>query len=160
MAEEHGYHPELLTSVLEVNRDMRRHVVDMLEETLDDLRGRTVAILGLSFKPNTDDIREAPALEVIRELAGRGVKVKVHDPVAMSAARRVLGDQVVYAADPYEAVEGADGLAVMTEWGEFCRLDMFRVRSLMRGEVLIDGRNIYDRVLMRELGFVYRGIGR
>jgi UDPglucose 6-dehydrogenase len=160
MAEDHGYHPELLTSVLEVNQDMRRHVVDLLEETLVDLHGRTVAVLGLSFKPNTDDIREAPALEVIRELTGRGVKVKVHDPVAMNAARRVLGEQVVYADNPYQAVQDADGLAVLTEWTEFRRLDMFHVRSLMRGEVLIDGRNIYDRVLMRELGFVYRGIGR
>jgi UDPglucose 6-dehydrogenase len=160
MAEEQGYHPELLTSVLEVNRDMRRHVVALLEETLVDLSGRTIAVLGLAFKPNTDDIREAPALEVIRELTERGATVKVHDPVAMDAAHRVLGDSVVYAEDPYRAVEEADGLAVLTEWGEFRRLDMFRVRSLMRGPVLIDGRNIYNRALMRELGFVYRGIGR
>jgi UDPglucose 6-dehydrogenase len=160
MAEEHGYTPELLTSVLEVNQDMRRHAVDLLEETLADLHGSTVAVLGLSFKPNTDDIREAPAVDVIRELIARGVKVKVHDPVAMDAARRVFGADVVYAESPYRAVEGADGLLVLTEWSDFRRLDMSEVRSLMRGAVLIDGRNIYDRARMRELGFVYRGIGR
>jgi UDPglucose 6-dehydrogenase len=160
MAEEHGYTPELLTSVLEVNQDMRRHAVDLLEETLVDLHGRTVAVLGLSFKPNTDDIREAPAVDVIRELIARGVKVKVHDPVAMDAARRVFGADVVYAESPYRAVEGADGLLVLTEWSDFRRLDMSEVRSLMLGAVLIDGRNIYDRARMRELGFVYRGIGR
>jgi UDPglucose 6-dehydrogenase len=160
MAEDHGYRPGLLTSVLEVNRDMRRHVVDLLEETLVELSGRTIAVLGLSFKPNTDDIREAPALEVVRELTNRGAKVKVHDPVAMDAARRVLGDRVVYTDNPYRAVEDADGVTVLTEWSDFLGLDMFRVRSLMRGSVLIDGRNIYNRALMNELGFVYRGIGR
>jgi UDPglucose 6-dehydrogenase len=160
MAEEKGYHPDLLASVLEVNRDMRRYVVELLEETLVDLRGRTVAVLGLAFKPNTDDIRDAPALDVIHELLHRGAAVKVHDPVAMDAAHRVLAGRVVYAADPYKAVEGADGVAVLTEWSDFRGLDMSRVRSLMRGAVLIDGRNIYDRAPMRELGFVYRGIGR
>jgi UDPglucose 6-dehydrogenase len=160
MAEEKGYHPELLTSVLEVNRDMRRHVVDLLEETLGDLRDLSIAVLGLSFKPNTDDVREAPALEVVRELTARGANVRVHDPVAMDAARKTLGDRVTYAENPYRAVEGADGVTVLTEWSEFRALDMFRVRSLMRGSVLIDGRNIYNRALMRELGFDYRGIGR
>jgi UDPglucose 6-dehydrogenase len=160
MAEEQGYHPELLASVLDVNRDMRRHVVVLLEETLADLRGRTVAVLGLAFKPNTDDIRDAPALEVIRELIHLGANVKVHDPVAMDAVRRVLGDGVIYSENSYRAVEDADALAVLTEWSDFRHLDMSRVRALMRGAVLIDGRNIYDRSLMRELGFVYRGIGR
>jgi UDPglucose 6-dehydrogenase len=99
-------------------------------------------------------------MDVIRELIARGVKVKVHDPVAMDGARRVFGGDVVYAESPYRAVEGADGLLVLTEWSDFRRLDMSEVRSLMRGAVLIDGRNIYDRARMRELGFVYRGIGR
>jgi UDPglucose 6-dehydrogenase len=160
MAEEHGYHPELLTSVLEVNREMRQHVIELFEETLLDMRGLTIAVLGLSFKPNTDDVREAPALEVVEKLIEHGAKVTVHDPVAMDSARRVLGDRVTYAASPYSAIEGADGVAVLTEWGEFRALDMFRVRSLMRGDVLIDGRNIYNRALMHELGFRYRGIGR
>ena len=160
MAEEHGYHPDLLTSVLEVNRDMRRYVVELLEETLGGVRNRTIAVLGLAFKPDTDDIRDAPSLDIIRELVARGARVNVHDPVAMPAARRVLGDSITYAENPYRAVDAADGLTVLTEWSEFRRLDMLRVHALMGRAVLIDARNIYDRVLMRDMGFVYRGIGR
>jgi UDPglucose 6-dehydrogenase len=160
MAEEHGYHPGLLTSVLEVNRDMRRYVVELLEETVVGIRGSTIAVLGLSFKPNTDDIRDAPALDVVQELVRRGANVKVYDPVAMEAAHVVLGDAVTYAGSPYSAADDADALTVLTEWNDFRRLDMTRVRSMMRGSILIDGRNIFNRALMQEMGFVYRGIGR
>jgi UDPglucose 6-dehydrogenase len=160
MAEQMGYHPELLASVMDINHDMRGLVVTRLQEMLGVLRGQTIGILGLSFKPNTDDIREAPSIEIIDALLRKGAQVQVYDPAAMAAAKHTLNGGVKYARDAYGAVRRADAMAVLTEWNEFRSLDLVRVKSLMRRPVIIDGRNIYDPAEMRDLGFVYKGIGR
>jgi len=159
MAVVHGCHPQLLQAVVEINRDQRRRVVWKLKEILEDLRGMVIGLLGLAFKPNTDDIREAPALEIAGLLLQEGAVVRAYDPVAMPNAARVL-PQVIMCADPYELAAGADALVVVTDWNEFKHLDLPRIKQLMRRPVIIDGRNIYEPEMMRELGFIYRGIGR
>ncbi|MBM3136276.1 MAG: UDP-glucose/GDP-mannose dehydrogenase family protein, partial [Chloroflexi bacterium] len=120
---------------------------------------KTIGLLGLSFKPNTDDMREAASLEVVHLLAHEGARLKGYDPVAMPVAARVL-PQVTLCATPYDLAQDADGLVVVTEWNEFRQLDMARLKTLMRQPVLVDGRNIYDPAEMARLGFVYRGVGR
>jgi len=159
MAAIHGCHPQLLRAVIEINRDQRRRVVQSLRDLLGTLHGKTVGILGLAFKPNTDDMREAPAVEIIHLLQNEGATVKVFDPVAMERAREYVPG-VTYCEDAYEAAEGSDGLVVVTDWNEFKHLDMGRIKESMAQPVLIDGRNIYEPKRMQELGFVYRGIGR
>jgi UDPglucose 6-dehydrogenase len=160
MAQQMGYHPELLLTVMEINRDMRKLVVARLQEMLGGLRGQTIAILGVSFKPNTDDLREAPSVEIVEELVQKGAKVRIYDPAAMAAAKHVLNGAVVMARDAYSAARNADAVALLTEWNEFRSLDLKRLRKVMRRPVLIDGRNIWDPATMRDLGFVYKGIGR
>jgi UDPglucose 6-dehydrogenase len=160
MAKQMDYHPELLLSVMEINHDMRKLVVARLAEMLGGLRGQTIGILGLAFKPNTDDLREAPSMEIIEELLRRGAKVQVYDPAAMNKAKHLLNGSVVCARDAYGVARKADALVVVTEWNEFRSLDLARIRKLMRRPVIVDGRNIWKPDAMRELGFVYRGIGR
>jgi UDPglucose 6-dehydrogenase len=159
LAERFNYHPELLHAVMDINRDQRMLAIDKLRECLETLEGRTVGLLGLAFKPNTDDLREAPSLDIARVLIAAGADVRAYDPAAMAGARDLL-PQVVYSADPYELADGADGLVLVTEWAEFRQLDLGRVKASMRKPVMIDGRNIYDPAMMRRLGFTYRGIGR
>ena len=159
MAETMGYHPELLDAVMEINVDQRKLIVEKLREVLGGLREQTVGVLGLSFKPNTDDIREAPAIEVIQNLLLKGASVRVYDPAAMPVARQQL-NSVVYCDSPYDVATGADALVLVTEWDEFRHLELDRIKSLMRRPVMIDGRNLYDPKRMRDLGFVYRGVGR
>jgi UDPglucose 6-dehydrogenase len=159
LAERFNYHPELLHAVMDINRDQRMLAIDKLRECLETLEGRTVGLLGLAFKPNTDDLREAPSLDIARVLIAAGAEVRAYDPAAMVGARELL-PQVVYSADPYELAAGADGLVLVTEWAEFRQLDLGRVKASMRKPVMIDGRNIYDPAMMRGLGFTYRGIGR
>ncbi len=159
MALVHGSHPSLLRAVMEINRDMRRWAVLSLRETLGRLDRKRVGILGLAFKPNTDDIRESPALEVARMLQNEGVVVSGYDPVAMpNAARSFPG--IKLAADPYELAEQVDALLVCTEWNEFKQLDLSRIHGLMTKPIVIDGRNIYDAEKMLALGFTYRAVGR
>ncbi len=159
MATVHGQHPQLLHAVMEINQYQRRKVIFKLRELLGSLKNKVVGLLGLSFKPNTDDMREAPSLSIARMLLSEGAVVRAYDPVAMPNARKLLPD-VQLADDPYEMAEGCDALVVVTDWNEFKQLDMERIRDLMRRPVLIDGRNIYDPARMRALGFQYRGIGR
>lgn len=159
MASIHGCHPQLLRAVIEINRDQRRRIVQTLRETLGSLHGKTVTILGLAFKPNTDDMREAPAVEIIHLLQNEGAFVKAFDPVAMGKAKEMLPD-VTFCEDAYEAAEGSDALVIVTEWNEFKHLDMARIKVSMAEPVLMDGRNIYEPRNMEELGFIYRGIGR
>ncbi len=159
MAQQMGYHPELLDAVMEINQDQRRLVVEKLRDLLGTLRGQTIALLGLAFKPNTDDIRDAPALDIIAQLLQKGARIKVYDPAAMPRAKAVL-NTVVYCKDAYQAARGADALVIVTDWNEFLHLDLARIKALMRRPVVVDGRNIYNREAMRELGFVYKGIGR
>jgi UDPglucose 6-dehydrogenase len=159
MAEIKGRHPQLLRAVMEINNYQRRAVVRKLEQALGSLRGKTVGLLGLAFKPNTDDMREAPSVHVAHMLRTAGAYVRAYDPVAMSVAARAVPG-VELAQDPYALAEGCDALVVLTEWNEFKNLDLVRIRNLMNQPVLIDGRNIYDPAMMNELGFHYRGVGR
>ena len=159
MALVHGSHPSLLRAVMEINRDMRRWAVLGLREELGRLDRKKVGILGLAFKPNTDDIRESPALEIARMLQNEGVIVTGYDPVAMPNASR-YNPGLRLAADPYELAEGADAVLVCTEWNEFKQLDLERMKSLMTRPVVIDGRNLYDPQRMHNLGFTYRAVGR
>ena len=160
MALVHGAHPQLLRAVMEINRDQRRRVILKLRELLGGtLRDKVVGLLGLAFKPNTDDMREAPSVDLYHMITNEGGIVRGYDPVAMENARVLLPD-IELMESPYALAEGADALVVVTEWNEFKHLDLKRIRGLMRGNVLIDGRNIYDPARMRELGFEYRGMGR
>ena len=159
MASIHGCHPQLLRAVMEINRDQRRLVVQKLRDLLGTLDEKVIGILGLAFKPNTDDMRDAPAAEIIHLLQNEGARIKAYDPVAMEVAKGVL-NTVTYCANAYEVAEGSDALVVMTEWNEFKHLDRARIKKAMRQPILIDGRNVYDVEEMQSLGFVYRGMGR
>jgi UDPglucose 6-dehydrogenase len=159
MAEVNDCHPQLLRAVMEINRDMRRKAISKLRETLGTLRGKTIAIWGLAFKPNTDDVREAASLDIIHILQNEGAKVRAYDPVAIESARRI-SKEVAFCDDAYCAAENADALVLVTEWNEFKQVDMERVAQSMKQKILIDGRNIYDREKMQALGFQYRGLGR
>ncbi len=160
MALVHGAHPQLLRAVMEINRDQRRRVIVKLRELLGGtLRDKVIGLLGLAFKPNTDDMREAPSVDLYHMLVNEGAIVRGYDPVAMENARRLL-PELQLAEDPYDLATGVDALVVVTEWNEFKHLDLKRIKGLMRGDVLIDGRNIYEPKHMRELGFRYRGMGR
>ncbi|HLX55709.1 MAG TPA: UDP-glucose/GDP-mannose dehydrogenase family protein [Ktedonobacteraceae bacterium] len=166
MADEAGLHPQLLHAVMDINHDQRRLVVTKLTSILGSLRGCTVAVLGLAFKPNTDDMREAASVDIIRWVTSQGADVRVYDPVAMTTGREALEregvriEQVQFCQHAYEAAEGADALVIITEWNEFKSLDMPQIRAAMRRPVVIDGRNVYEAAEMNRLGFIYRGMGR
>ncbi|MCX7838974.1 MAG: hypothetical protein N2559_05910 [Anaerolineae bacterium] len=159
MAEVNGCHPQLLRAVMDINRDQRLLVIAKLRELLGTVRGKTIAVWGLAFKPNTDDVREAPALDIIHILQSEGARIRAYDPVAMENARRVTSG-VTFCESAYAAAEGADALVLVTEWNEFKQMDMARVANALKQKILVDGRNVYEPDKMRELGFVYRGIGR
>jgi UDPglucose 6-dehydrogenase len=159
MALVHGSHPALLRAVMEINRDMRRWAVLNLREELGRLDRKKITVLGLAFKPNTDDIRESASLEIVRMLQNEGAYITGYDPVAMRNASQV-NPHLRLAEDPYEAAFGADALLICTEWNEFKQLDLERIRTAMARPVVIDGRNIYDPQRMAALGFHYRAVGR
>ena len=159
MALIHGTHPALLRAVMDINRDQRRRVIHQLRQELGRLQDRHIGLLGLAFKANTDDMREAPAVEIAHLLRNEGVRVKGYDPVAMRAAAREMPDMQL-AEDAYDLAEGCDAIVVCTEWNEFRHLDMGRVRRAMRTPVIFDGRNLYDPEIMRDRGFIYHGVGR
>ena len=159
MASIHGCHPQLLRAVIEINSDQRRRIVQNLREVLGTLHGKTVGVLGLAFKPNTDDMRDAPAVEIIHLLQNEGASVKAFDPVATAKAKEMV-PTVMYCEDAYQVAEGSHALIIVTDWNEFKHLDMARVKASMAQPVLMDGRNIYEPRRMHKLGFIYRGIGR
>jgi UDPglucose 6-dehydrogenase len=159
IAERYDYHPELLHAVIDINRDMRMLAVDKLRECLGTFRHQVIGLLGLAFKPNTDDLRQAPSLDIARLLLSKGASVRAYDPAAMAGAKVLLPD-VEYRRNAYAVARGADALLLVTEWNEFKQLDMTRIKRSMKRPVLVDGRNVYDPAKMRQLGFVYRGIGR
>jgi UDPglucose 6-dehydrogenase len=160
MALVQGSHPALLRAVIDINRDARRWAVLTLRDLLGGkLLDRRIGVLGLAFKPNTDDIRESPAVDIIRMLQNEGAQVSAYDPVAMANAARANG-QIRMAEDPYEVAEGADALLICTEWNEFKQVDLLRIKNLMTRPVIVDGRNMYEPETMYELGFVYRAVGR
>ncbi len=161
MGAEAGLHPQLLNAVMEINEDQRRLVVDKLVSLLGGLRGTVVGILGLAFKPNTDDMREAASIDIIRWLLAQGASVRAYDPVATETAQQAMrGLEVTYCKTSYEVAEGADALVLVTEWNEFKSLNMLRIRDSMRRPILVDGRNLYQPAEMQRLGFTYRGMGR
>jgi UDPglucose 6-dehydrogenase len=163
-AREFGIELDLLRAVERTNERQKRcliaKAVRHFNHGSEGLSGRTCAVWGLSFKPNTDDMREAPAIELIEGLLGKGARVQCHDPVAMPRARSWFEDRVLYARGAYEACEGADALFIVTEWNEFRRPDLKALRSAMRGNVIFDGRNVLDPAAARDEGFAYYGIGR
>ena len=159
MAAEKGRHPQLLHAVMDINDDRRPMAVNRLQEMLGNLRGKKIGLLGLSFKPNTDDMREAPSLEIAQSLLSQGAQVCAYDPVAMNVAHLLI-PEIEMAQDPYQLADGCDALVVVTEWNEFKQLDLDQIQKVMRFPFILDGRNIYDPSVMRNLGFQYRGFGR
>lgn len=158
---ENGIELRVLKAVTDVNRDQKKLLVRKVTDHFgDDLNGITIGVWGISFKPNTDDIREAPALTVIKGLLERGAAIAVYDPQAMKNASEVLGDSVKYASSVYDAVTGADAMVLVTEWTEFREPDLPRMVEIMRKPVVFDGRNVFNPVKLRKLGFTYFGIGR
>lgn len=161
MSSEAEYDFKILNAVMQVNRLQKEILAEKIFRYFDgDLTGKTIGIWGLAFKPNTDDIREAPALTIIPRLLHRGAKIKAYDPEAMDNIRKVLGDSIEYCSDRYEVVEGADALAIITEWNEFRVPDFDLVKNKMNHAAVFDGRNIFDVEDMVALGFHYESIGR
>ena len=154
-----GYNFELLKAVRTINEQAKRRFAAKIQQALWVLRGKTVGVLGLSFKPNTDDMRYAPAIDIIETLLAEGANIKAYDPQAMNEAKHLM-PKITLCNDAYEAAKGADCLAVITEWNEFKELDFARLKKLMRQPVIIDGRNVYDPEQMQALGFRYMGVGR
>ncbi|MCP3164863.1 UDP-glucose dehydrogenase family protein [Myxococcus qinghaiensis] len=160
-AREFGLELDLLRAVERTNERQKKLLVNKAAKHFGgSLEGKKFGVWGLAFKPKTDDMREAPSIEVIEGLIGKGASVIAHDPVATHTAKRVFGDRIRYANVPYEALEGVDALFVVTEWNEFRHPDFERMKSLMKSPVIFDGRNVFDPVRIRELGFTYYGIGR
>jgi UDPglucose 6-dehydrogenase len=155
-----GYDFKLLRSVVEINRERAAHLVDMMRKAMGGLEDKTIAVLGLAFKPNTDDMREAKSLEVVRLLHAAGAQVRAYDPVAMDNAKALMPTDVAFCASAYEAAAGADGVALLTEWNEFKYLNLDRLRGLLRRRLIFDARNLYEPERMRRLGFEYYSIGR
>ena len=159
MAASNGCHPQLLQAVMDINRDARKRFVDKLVDILGTLEGTQIGVLGLSFKPNTDDMREAPSIDIIGTLQAAGARVKAYDPVAMEVASELM-PTVTYCATPYDVAKDADALLIVTHWNEFKQLNLDKLKQHMRRPVLLDGRNLYEPADMAERGFIYRGVGR
>ncbi len=157
---EYGNPMRIVEAVDRVNEEQKKIVYDKLRRILGPLEGKTVALWGLAFKPETDDVRESPALVTVRLLLEAGAAVRVYDPAAMETARRQLGGAVTYARTIYDAAEGADAIALMTEWKQFRMPSWSRLKSVMRGDLVVDGRNIFDRDEVVAAGFRYVGIGK
>ena len=156
---DNDYHMEVIEAVERVNEKQKSIVYDKIIKAAGDVKGKTIAILGLAFKPETDDMREAPALVVIEKLFADGATIRVFDPIAMDECKRRIGDAVVYCKNMYDAADGADVFALMTEWRQFRMPSWNVVKKVMTGNVVVDGRNIYDRAELEEQGFVYTRIG-
>jgi len=160
-AEENNYDFKILQSVMEVNKKQKSILSGRIKKYFgESIANKTIGIWGLSFKPNTDDIREAPALIIINELLAAGAKVKAFDPEAMGNVKELLGNKIIYCENQYEAIEDTDALAVITEWNVFRTPDYDRIKSSLKEPVVFDGRNVYDPEDMKQRGFIYNSIGR
>jgi UDPglucose 6-dehydrogenase len=159
MAKERGLTPSILDSVADVNYARRTEAVKHMDEMVGGLQGKTIGLFGLAFKPNTDDMREAPSIDIVEHLTKGGAIVRGYDPVAMDVARPILPTVEMF-RNPYEMAKGCDGVMVVTEWNEFKQLDLDQLKSVLKKPVVFDGRNIYDPDLMKQKGFTYRAIGR
>ena len=156
---DNDYHMEVIEAVERVNEKQKSIVYEKIIKAMGDVQGKTIAIIGLAFKPDTDDMREAPALVVIDKLLKDGATVRVFDPIAMDECKRRIGDTVTYCKNMYDAADGADVFALMTEWRQFRMPSWNVIQKVMKGNIIVDGRNIYDRQELEELGFVYTRIG-
>jgi UDPglucose 6-dehydrogenase len=159
VADQFGVETRIVDAVIEANEKQRGAMIPKIERLLGNLDGKLIGVLGLSFKPETDDMRESPSIDIINELINRGASVKAYDPVAMTEAKHYLPD-ITYAVDEYDAITGADMLLIITEWNQFRALDMERVKQLLKTPKIADLRNIYEPTDMRSLGFEYVGVGR
>ncbi len=160
-AEEKGSRLEILEAVEAVNTRQKLVLFNKLQRRFPEgFKGRTIAVWGLAFKPNTDDMREAPSIVLIENLLEAGARVAAYDPEAMKEARKIFGDRISYGKKAYDVVNGADALAIVTEWNEFRRPDLERVKSLLKQPIIVDGRNLFEPKQMKSLGFDYEGIGR
>jgi UDPglucose 6-dehydrogenase len=159
VADQYGVETLIVDSVVEANKRQRQAMIPKIEKLVGDFNGKRIGVLGLSFKPETDDMREAPAIDIINEMTARGAQIIAFDPVAMEEAKHSLPD-IEYAADEYEAISGADALVIITEWNQFRALDMEKVKSLLKTPKIADLRNVYEPKDMDELGFEYIGVGR
>ena len=156
---DNGYHMEVIEAVERVNERQKSIVYDKLVALMGDVRGKTIAILGLAFKPETDDMREAPALVVIDKLLQAGATVRVFDPIAMAECKRRIGDVVTYTENLYDCADGADALVLMTEWRQFRMPTWNVIQKVMKGCVVVDGRNIWNRQELEDIGYLYTRIG-
>jgi UDPglucose 6-dehydrogenase len=160
MAMTHGMHPQLLNAVMEINDFQRKHLILKVRDLIGGtFEGKTIGVLGLAFKENTDDMRESPASTVVRSIINQGATVKAYDPMAMENAEKEMKG-VVMCQSPYDVAENADAIILLTPWNEFKQLDMGRIKGAMREPIMVDGRNMYDPETMRQHGFIYRGVGR
>ncbi|MCA1580588.1 MAG: UDP-glucose/GDP-mannose dehydrogenase family protein [Acidobacteria bacterium] len=159
LARQHGYEFRIIEATMQVNRETKARMVEKIERAAGPLAGRTAAVLGLSFKPETDDIRESPAISVVEGLVKAGAKIRAFDPAAMENARALFPD-IHYATDAYDCAAGADFLVLATEWNEFRALDLPRLARAMKSRTIIDLRNVYEPKAMREAGWNYTGVGR
>jgi UDPglucose 6-dehydrogenase len=159
MAHERGYSLKILDAVITVNEEQKKRMIHKIVEKVGDLRGKTIGILGLSFKPNTNDVRESSSIVIIQGLLDQGANVKAFDPAAMEETRAIFPG-IAYGKDAYDVAKGADALVLSTEWNQFRRLDLQRIKGLLKNPVFIDLRNVYDPDHMKQLGFHYCGVGR
>jgi len=160
-AKEYEHPLAILNAVDSVNANQRYIIINkILHHFNNDIKGKTFALWGLSFKPMTDDIREAPALTILKELLARGANIKAHDPIAMENVKDNIGDSITYHDKAYDAIQDADALLIVTEWNEFRNPDFEKIKNMLKKPVIFDGRNIYDPKEMKDLGFVYYGVGR
>ena len=159
-AQDKGYDFRILSAVEAVNQSQKERLVEKMERHFTTLKGRTIALWGLAFKPRTDDMREAPAIPIIERLLAAGARVQAYDPAAAPVAKRIFGDRITICDKSYDALAGADALAIVTEWNEFREPDFGRMRTLLKAPLVFDGRNIYSPEHMRALGFTYFSIGR
>lgn len=159
IAQKSGYEFKIVKAVIEVNRQQRERMIAKIEKEVGSFKGKQIGILGLSFKPNTDDMREAPSVAIIRALQERGAKIVAHDPAAMEESKKVL-KEVTYAADPYSVADGSDAIILMTEWNPFRNLDLDQIKKKLKSPIFIDLRNVYEPKKMAALGFQYTSVGR
>ena len=159
IARNSGYDLKIVKAAIEANENHKLSMIEKIKNTLGDLEGKTIGILGLAFKPNTDDMREAASITIIEGLQEAGAKIKAFDPVAMDEAKKILND-IDYCGDAYKVTENSDALVILTEWNEFRQLDLLKIKELLKSPIIIDTRNIYQSERMKRLGFEYVGVGR
>jgi UDPglucose 6-dehydrogenase len=159
IAKNHGYDFELLKAVYKVNTEAKNYFVDNIEKIIGNLKGITLSIWGLAFKPDTDDMREAPSVDIIKKLISKGVNINAYDPIAIDNAKKILRE-INYFDNPLKSAENSDGIVIVTEWNEFKQIDLSKIKKVMRKHFIFDGRNIYDPEKVKSLGFIYKGVGR